>query len=122
MDCLFCKIIKGDINSYKLYEDEKVICFLDINPMSKGHTLIVPKHHYKDIEDISTEELNYINVISKKMVTIIQKTFNPIGIRLVQNNGSIQEIKHYHLHIIPIYSDNKKENIEDVYTELKKNC
>ena len=122
MDCLFCKIINGDIPSYTLYEDDDVLCFLDINPLSKGHTLVIPKKHYKDINDIPLEELNSINDASKKIVKLLTNTYKPNGIKLIQNNGSVQEIKHYHLHIIPVYNRNKKVEVSVVYNELKKNC
>jgi histidine triad (HIT) family protein len=122
MDCIFCKIINGDIPSYKLYEDENVLCFLDVNPISKGHTLIVPKKHYKDIYDIPVNELTNIFSCVKKMSKIINDTYNPIGIKIVQNNGSIQEVKHYHVHIIPIYNKEENESIQKVYNEIKNNC
>ena len=60
MNCVFCQIIKGDIPSYKIYEDENVIAFLDIHPDTNGHTLIVPKKHYQDIFDIEKNNLNYV--------------------------------------------------------------
>ncbi len=122
MDCLFCKIIKGDIPSYTLYEDENVKCFLDVNPKSKGHTLVIPKKHFTNINDIDLETLTYINNATKIIVSLINKTYKPDGIQIVQNNGSLQEIKHYHVHIIPKYNKNDKEQVEKVYNDLKSNC
>jgi len=122
MNCIFCKIINNEIPSYTLYEDEYIKCFLDVNPKSNGHTLVIPKKHYVDINDIDLETLNQINCGVKKVVELINKTLNPKGIKIEQNNGIIQEVKHYHMHIVPIYEKNNKMDINDVYNELKKNC
>lgn len=119
MKCLFCDINKGDIPSYTIYENEYVRCFLDINPISKGHTLIIPKKHFTDIFDINEKYLYEINKASKVIVYLINEKYRPNGIRLVQNNGSFQEIKHYHLHIIPEYKNKEVFDIEKVYNELK---
>lgn len=121
MDCLFCKIIKGEIPSYTIYENDYVKCFLDINPISMGHALIIPKEHFLDITDISEEYLFEINKASKHVYKLLNDKLNPIGIKLVQNNGVIQEVKHYHLHLIPIYNDkNGSKNVEEIYKELTK--
>ena len=121
MDCLFCKIINGDIPSYTIYEDEFVKCFLDINPMSEGHTLIVPKKHFTDIHDIDITYLNKILETAKKISSLLEEKLNPSGIRLLQNNGSIQEVKHFHLHIIPTYTNKKdKRSVEEIFNELTK--
>ncbi|NMC08786.1 HIT domain-containing protein, partial [Candidatus Microgenomates bacterium] len=65
-DCIFCKIVKGDIPCYKVYEDEEVIAFLDIKPLSKGHVLVLPKKHFENIYDIPEDLLCKINVVAKK--------------------------------------------------------
>lgn len=118
-NCLFCKIINNEIPSYTLYEDDLVKVFLDINPKSNGHSLIIPKKHYLDLDDIDQETLNHILCISKKIKMLIQERLNPDGITLIQNNGSAQEIKHYHLHIIPVYDNDKLINVNDIYEKLK---
>lgn len=104
-DCIFCKIIKGEIPSYKVYEDEQILAFLDIKPLSKGHTLVLPKQHYKDILDIPDELLCEVNKVSKRIVKKIQKKYSPLGFIINQNNGERagQTIAHYHLHIKPVY-------------------
>lgn len=122
MDCLFCKIIKGEIPSYTLYENEYVLCFLDINPVNKGHILVIPKKHFLDNSDIEDEYLLKIHEASKKMIELLDKTFKPSGYRLIQNNGTLQEVKHYHLHIIPSYLEENNEELEEVYNKLKNNC
>ena len=118
-NCIFCKIIKGDIPSYTIYEDEIVKVFLDINPINVGHTLIIPKTHYKDLDDIDLNTLNHIMEVSKKIKFRIEEKLNPDGIRLVQNNGILQEVKHYHLHLIPSYKENKNLSVEEVFDLLK---
>lgn len=107
MDCLFCKIIKGEIPCLKIYEDDVVLAFLDINPDSDGHTLIIPKKHFTDLNDIDLDTLNNINKASKKIKKLLEEKLNCNGISLLQNNGSVQEIKHYHLHLKPYYNDKK---------------
>jgi len=121
MDCIFCKIINGDIPCYKIYEDDIVLAFLDINPDCDGHTLIIPKKHIKDIDEIDDNTLLHINKIAKKLKLKLEKDLKCNGISLLQNNGEIQEVKHYHLHLKPYYSNKKsielikhKENINDV--------
>ena len=118
MDCIFCKICNGDIPSYTLYEDDKIKVFLDINPISNGHTLIIPKNHSVDLDDTSLDTINYILVKAKDIKKLLEKKLNPIGIRLVQNNGTLEEVKHFHLHLIPFYNDNNKMNVDDVYKIL----
>ena len=119
MDCIFCKIIKGDIPSYTVYENEYVKCFLDVNPINMGHTLIVPKKNFKDVYDITDEYIAEIHKASKIIMELLDSKLKPSGYRLVQNNGNLQEVKHYHLHIIPNYiskKDNKK--VEEIFNIL----
>lgn len=120
MDCIFCKIINGDIPSYTIYENEYVKCFLDISPNSNGHTLIIPKKHFKDAFDIDEQYLNEINKASKIIINLLKDKLNPVGIRMVQNNGNLQEVKHYHLHIIPNYIKNDIKSVEEVFNLLIK--
>ena len=119
MDCLFCKIINKEIPSYKIYEDEIVYAFLDINPDSVGHTLIVPKKHYLDLNDIDIDTLTHIFKIAKMLKIKITEILNCDGLALIQNNGEIQEVKHFHLHLIPFYKNKKDKTLEEVYNLLK---
>ena len=130
MDCIFCKIVNNEIPSYKIYEDEFVLAFLDINPDSDGHTLIIPKKHFKDLDDIDEETLTKIYKVAKKIKKELEEKLGCMGISLLQNNGEIQEVKHYHLHLKPFYKGKKTielikhpENVNDVektYNVLKK--
>ena len=122
MDCLFCKIINGDIPSYTIYENDYVKCFLDINPISMGHTLIIPKKHFLDINDIDSEYILKVQEASEEVVKILNKNLKPDGFKLVQNNGNLQEVKHYHLHVIPSYIKNKRnKNVEEIFKTIVKN-
>lgn len=118
MDCIFCKIIKGEIPCYKVYEDDKIISFLDINPVSNGHTLIIPKEHTLDFNTINDDTLNYIMLKAKDIAKLIIGKLDADGFSLVQNNGIAQEVKHFHLHIIPKYKKNKKMDVKEVYEKI----
>lgn len=119
MDCIFCKIINNEISSYKIYENDMVLCFLDINPLSSGHTLIIPKKHFKNISDIDSKYLSSINDATKYVYNLLMSKLGPDGIRIVQNNGICQEIKHYHVHLIPVYNDMLDMDVEEVYNKIK---
>ena len=116
-DCIFCKIIDGDIPSMKVYEDDICLAYLDINPDSDGHTLIIPKKHYKDIDDIEDDVLLHIYKTSRKIMKLLKDKLKCDGFSLLQNNGDVQEVKHYHLHIKPYYKD-KKSNELIKHTDL----
>lgn len=120
-ECLFCKIVKGEIPSCKVYEDENTLAFLDINPEGLGHTLVVPKKHFNNYEDIDLETIRYVNETGKIVFDKIMKGLNPDGIRLVQNNGIIQDVLHYHLHLVPVYKSDRenKDDFEKVLEMLK---
>jgi histidine triad (HIT) family protein len=108
-DCIFCKIVKGDIPAYKVYEDDKVYAFLDINPLSKGHTLVLSKEHYVNVLDVPGDLYGYMNEVVKELAQKIQDEYEPEGILINQNNGrkAGQEIDHIHVHVKPIYEDTK---------------
>ena len=116
---IFCKIINNEIPSYTIYEDDIVKVFLDVNPSHNGHTLIVSKKHYQDLFDIDTETLNHILKIAKEIAVLLKERLNYDGISLCENNGYGQEVKHFHLHLIPKYKDEEKLSIEEVYNKLK---
>ena len=118
MDCIFCKIIKGEIPSYKVYEDDKVLAFLDINPYSPGHTLIIPKEHTLDISTIHSDTLNHIMDVAKDIAINVTDKLDAPGYTFIQNNGFVQEVKHFHLHMIPKYRDNFEMDVKDVYKKI----
>ncbi|MFA5602807.1 MAG: HIT domain-containing protein [Bacilli bacterium] len=118
MNCLFCRIINNEIPSKKIYEDDKILVFLDINPKASGHMLIIPKTHYTNIEDIDLDVLKHINDISKKIYQLLKDKLHIDGITICQNNGISQEIKHFHMHLIPNYINNNSLSLEEVYKVL----
>ncbi len=102
-DCIFCLIAAGKIPSKKVYEDSKVLAFLDINPVTEGHTLVVPKMHYDTISQVPDAELGVIFGVVKKLATNLKEKLGADGLNIMQNNGKAagQEIPHFHVHIIP---------------------
>lgn len=126
-DCLFCKIIKGDIPSKTIYEDEIIKVMMDINPISDGHILVIPKNHNTDLLDLDDDTLVHIKrIITEKLIPKLKENLNCAGITICQNNGLGQEIKHFHVHLIPRYENdnikmtNKKniEDLEEIYNKL----
>ena len=124
-DCLFCKIIKKEIPCEKLYEDENIFIFLDINPVNPGHCLVIPKKHFVNILDTPEEVLSHMIKGVKKIAPIILRTVNATDFCLGSNNGKFagQVIYHIHFHVIPRFeNDNhvhwKNKTIDS--DELKK--
>jgi len=104
-DCIFCKIVKGEVPCYKIYESEKAIAFLDNNPRAKGHTLVIPKNHFENIHDIPEQELEDVILAVKEVAKILEERLSPIGIGLLQRNGkgAGQEVMHLHFHLVPSF-------------------
>ncbi len=119
MDCIFCKIINKEISSYTIYEDEIVKIFLDINPDVNGHLLIIPKKHYLGLKEIDDQTLSHIMKMARKMEEKLINKLHIDGLTLIQNNGSVQEVKHYHLHLKPHYNQAQElKPVEEVYNLL----
>jgi histidine triad (HIT) family protein len=106
MDCVFCKIINGQIPSEKIYEDENFFVILDINPINKGHLLVLPKKHYTDLFDMDDTVLSKILAVIKKLANDLKTGIKASGINVIQNNGKDagQIIFHSHFHIIPRFA------------------
>ena len=106
-NCIFCRICSGDIPSTKVYEDERHLAFLDINPNSKGHTLIVPRKHSENLIDLGDDEARMLISTAKKVAGAIIKATGASGFNLIMNNGKDagQEVPHVHIHIIPRHKD-----------------
>ena len=119
MDCIFCKIVNGEIPCYKVYEDDIVLAFLDINPSSNGHTLIIPKKHYKDITDIDNDTVSHIFDVARIIKKKLEDKLGIDGLTLIQNNGDVQEVKHFHLHLRPYYKNNKLESVEEIHKKIE---
>ncbi len=103
MDCLFCKIISGEIKSNKIHEDELTYAFLDIFPVTKGHALVIPKNHAQHIEELDDDSISAILITAKKVSERLRNTLNYPATTIGINNGTEagQEIGHVHIHIIP---------------------
>lgn len=108
-DCIFCRIIEGEIPSHKVYEDDKTLAFLDANPTSKGHTLVVPKKHVETIDEAS--DMSYMWDSLVKVSQAVEEAFDPEGLNISQNNGAVagQEVMHMHFHVTPRYSGDEIE-------------
>jgi len=102
-NCIFCKIIKGEIPAFKIYEDESVLAFLDIKPVNPGHVLLLPKKHFATIEDADTATLEKIGAAFKIIGSRLKERLNIAGYNTYQNNGEAagQEVPHLHWHFIP---------------------
>lgn len=117
---IFCKIINGEIPGKKVFEDDTVMVIMDVNPVSNGHCLIIPKVHYQDLYDMDIKTLNHILSIARDVGKILMEKLSCDGITLVQNNGSVQEVKHFHLHLIPKYEGKDKVDlsVDDVFHKI----
>jgi len=132
-NCIFCKIVNNEIPSYKVYEDDLVFAFLDINPVSKGHVLVVPKKHFKDIFEIEEKYLERIVIVGQKIAKKMKDVLGIDGANLFQASGACaeQSVFHFHLHVIPrsesdslhfshvALGDISEEEFKEVATKLK---
>ena len=105
MNCLCCKSIEGSIPSRTIYEDDLVKVFLDINPNTNGHCLIIPKKHIVTVNELDNELITHILEVEKKIYKLLKEKLNIDGLTIVQNNEYGQEVKHYHVHLIPRYTN-----------------
>lgn len=102
-DCIFCKIVKVEIPSFTVYQDNDTLAFLDINPDNRGHTLVIPKKHADNITDMDDRDIASVFRTVRKVVRGLQAVVNPEGFNLVVNQGEVagQVIHHFHCHIVP---------------------
>ncbi len=103
MECIFCRIVAGDIPSHKVYEDDTTLAFLDISPGSRGHTLVIPKQHAPDLISLSDDTLCAVARTTQHVAKLLFDVVKPDGMNILQNNGSPagQTVFHYHVHLIP---------------------
>lgn len=116
MDCLFCKIIKKEIPAEIVYENEKVLAILDVNPRSAGHTMILPKLHCQNILDLPKAEITPVFEAVAEVTYLLQKTLKPEGFTIGINHGKIsgQVIDHLHIHIIPRFKEDGGSSVHSV--------
>ena len=107
LDCIFCKIVAGDMPCVKVFENETVLSFMDINPITRGHALVIPKAHHDPITNVPDELLADVIHGVKKVASAMVKGISADGINVAQANGKIagQEVWHTHFHVIPRYED-----------------
>lgn len=105
--CVFCKIINGEIPSFKIYENDYVMCFLDINASTEGHTLIVPKKHFDNIFDIDDSYACEIIKAVKYIANLLKEKLGVSAVNIINNSGSLagQTVMHFHIHVIPRYEN-----------------
>jgi histidine triad (HIT) family protein len=132
VECLGCKLANKMEPVHVIYEDDQVCCFLDIEPFNEGHTLILPKKHFLDVEELDPLTANAIMKASMKISKAIKHLFAPDGISICQNGGQFNDLGHYHMHLIPRFRsqpfyneteiDNTKEkqNLQGTKTNLMK--
>lgn len=127
--CVFCKIIAGEIPSYKVYEDDKCIAILDISEASVGHTLIMPKAHFANILDIEEDLLKHLISVTKKLAKEYETKLNCNGFNILNNCKEVagQTVDHFHIHLIPRYDSNdhvelsfKEHEVTDLDEVFKK--
>lgn len=104
-NCIFCKIANGEIPSYTIYEDDDFKVILDINPASKGHALLIPKEHFKNIFELDDNTASKALLVAKKVSTALKSELDCDGFNILQNNEEIagQTVFHFHMHLIPRY-------------------
>jgi histidine triad (HIT) family protein len=106
-DCIFCKIIAGELPSQRIDEDERTVTFMDISPATRGHALVVPRRHARDLLEISTEDLAAVAVAAQRMARRVHERLGADGVNLLNSRGAAawQTVFHFHMHVIPRYED-----------------
>ena len=102
-DCIFCAIVAGTASAHRVYEDERVLAFMDIQPVGDGHTLVIPKSHYENLLEADETSLLAVMSVSRRLAIALKRALTPDGIGVYQLNGAAagQTVFHYHMHLIP---------------------
>jgi len=105
-DCIFCKIVAGELPAQRVDEDERTIAFMDINPATRGHALVIPRRHWTDLMEIDADDLQATVVAAQRLARQISDRLEPDGINLLNSCGSAawQTVFHFHIHVIPRYA------------------
>ncbi|HEY8639566.1 MAG TPA: HIT family protein [Solirubrobacterales bacterium] len=106
-DCLFCGIVAGEVPGQIVDSDEHAVAFMDINPATRGHALVVPRRHSADLMEVSDEDLTYTMLAARRLARHIRATLEPDGFNILNSCGSAawQTVFHFHVHVIPRYAD-----------------
>lgn len=119
-NCIFCKIINGEIPSKRIYEDDKVIVMMDINPVVDGHVLVIPKEHKTDFTELDSELLNHIYDVAKKLTPQLLEKLECNSMTFTVNYGDAQVVKHFHLHLLPNYGRSEAaKSVDEVFEIIK---
>ncbi|MFK7947946.1 MAG: HIT family protein [Saprospiraceae bacterium] len=122
MNCVFCKIVNGDLPSWKVWENDEVYAFFDINPMSRYHTLVIPKKHYINIFDIPENDLKAVIAVVRQIAKLYKEKLDIEHIQILSNNGEAagQDVFHLHYHIIPRQDGDNKKSRWKAHPEWRK--
>jgi len=106
-DCIFCKIVAGELPSERVYEDEHTVAFMDINPATRGHTLVVPRRHARDLLEIEPGDLCHVSRTAQHIAGLAHDRLGADGVNLLNSRGAAawQTVFHFHMHVIPRYAD-----------------
>ncbi|HEX5529742.1 MAG TPA: HIT family protein, partial [Methylomirabilota bacterium] len=109
-DCVFCKIRDGQIPSMKVFEDDRTLAFMDINPLGPGHCLVIPKAHAATLFEADVEDLHATIATAQQVARAIREALAPDGLNMLQANGAaaFQSVPHFHLHLIPRWTNDGK--------------
>lgn len=118
MDCVFCKIVNGELPSKKVYEDDLIIGIMDIDPFCDGHVLLIPKKHYTDMMELDSEVLKHINDVAKDLTKKLMTKLDKHSMTMSYNYGDKQMVKHFHMHLLPNIDDGVHESIDSIYSKL----
>jgi len=99
--CIVCGIVSGSLSAYVIHEDKDIVCFLDVNPISAGHVLVCPKAHVSGFSDLPDALVSKIFCFGKRIASAIERAPTIDGVSILQNNGSFNELGHFHLHVFP---------------------
>lgn len=119
--CVFCSIVAGDLPSRKVHEDERVLAFMDINPISDGHLLVIPKAHARDLHDVPAEDLAACALVAQQFATRVVDRLGADGVNLLQCSGAaaFQTVFHVHLHVLPRYAgDPERDRLGQQWTPV----
>ena len=110
-DCIFCAIVRGDAPATKVDEDEHTIAFMDIHPWTRGHALVIPREHHKDLHAIPDETLVHVHRSAKRLAARVRDNLGADGVNVLQSTGRAawQTVFHFHVHVIPRYDDDPLE-------------
>ena len=106
-DCIFCKIVAGELPATKLHECERTVAFMDINPATRGHLLVIPREHATDLHDIDPDDLAAVAKVGQRMAALQRDRLGAVGVNLLNSTGRAawQTVFHFHLHVIPRYEN-----------------